>query len=41
MYINLKHDLGTDIFSILVNITLKLMPEDLIDGESTVVQAMA
>ena len=40
-WVNLKHSLGIDVLSIPVNITLEWMPEDLIDGKSTLVQVMA
>ena len=38
---DLKYNWGIDILSIQVNITLKWMPEDLVDGKSTFIQVMA
>ena len=39
--VDFKHNLGIDIFSIHVNITLELMPVDLIDSKLTLFQVMA
>ena len=39
--VNFKYDLGIDILSIQINITLEWMPEDHIDGQPTLVQVMA
>ena len=39
--VNFKHKLEIDIFIIQVNVSLELMPEDHIDGKSTLVQVMA
>ena len=36
-----KHNLGIDILSIQVNINLEQMPDDLTDGQSTLVQILA
>ena len=39
--VNFKHNLGNDISSIQVNITLEWMPEDFFDVKSALVQVMA
>ena len=39
--VNLKHNLGIDILSVQLNITLEWIPEDLVDVKSTLVQVMA